>query len=214
MFRTPKLEALHRLIDWLNSKREKSFKTLHPYKPANLELAKYGLDLRPIFENAWLSGFVDADGNFNVIISPRKKPSCIRVQTQFRLEIRQEYSRKKLSCSYGTTYIDNISIIASALQTKVYSRARLLKESLNYAYYIVAGSTSSKHQLRKYFQNFPLMSSKYKDYETWCKIMDLSQNPPHSAERIAECRLLKDEMNNNRKSLNWDHHIKNYLETI
>jgi hypothetical protein len=58
------------------------------------------------------------------------------------------------------------------------------------------------------------MSSKYNDYMTWCKIMDLSQNPPLSSEKIAECRILKVEMNKNRKSFNWSHHINNYLETI
>jgi hypothetical protein len=30
--------------------------------------------------------------------------------------------------------------------------------------------------------------------------MDLSQNPPLSSQIISECRLLKSEMNNNRKS--------------
>ena len=207
-FRTPKLEALHKLIDWLNSKRISS--PLHMEKYS--ELVKNGLDLSPIFENAWLAGFTDADGNFNVIINQRKNKNSIRVQTQFRLEIRQEYHIKKLSSGYGTTYIDIISIIASALKTNVYSRARLLKESLSYLYYIVAGSNYSKHLLRNYFQNFPLMSSKNNDYLTWCKIMDLSQNPPHSSQIISECRLLKSEINNNRKSFNWDHH--NHFDTI
>jgi hypothetical protein len=53
-----------------------------------LLIKKYKLDLSPIFENAWLAGFTDADGNFNVIISQRANLSSIRVQTQFRLEIR------------------------------------------------------------------------------------------------------------------------------
>jgi len=81
------------------------------------------------------------------------------VQTQFRLEIRQEYHRKELSSGYGTTYIDIISIIANVLKTNVYSRARLLKESLSFFYYIVVNSNSSKRLLRNYFKNFPLMSS-------------------------------------------------------
>lgn len=208
-FRTPKLEALHKLITWLNYKR-----ILYPsYKGRGYsELEKYGLDLTPIFENAWLSGFTDADGNFNVIISQRKNLNSIRVQTQFRLEVRQEYHRKELISGYGTTYIDIISIIASALKTNVYNRARLLKESLYYSYYIVVVSNSSKHLLRNYFHNFPLMSSKYNDYLTWCKIMDLSKNPPLSAEIISECRHLKSEMNDKRRSFHWDHH--NHFDAI
>jgi len=50
-FRTPKLEALHKLIDWLNSKRISSPLRMEKYS----ELVKEGLDLSPILENAWLA---------------------------------------------------------------------------------------------------------------------------------------------------------------
>jgi hypothetical protein len=212
-FRTPKLEALHRLIDFLNAKKAqaKSSETSEFYRyQRNLgdtsELVKYGLDLSPLFHNAWLAGFTDADGNFNVIINHRKNKNSIRVQTQFRLEIRQEYHRKKLSSGYGTSYFDIISIIACAFNTNVYSRARVLKESFSYVYYIVVASNYSKQLLRNYLKNFPLMSSKYNDYLTWCKIMDCAKSPPLSTQIISECRLLKSKMNNSRKSFNWDHH--------
>jgi hypothetical protein len=95
-----------------------------------------------------LARFTDADGNFNVIINQRANLSSIRVQTQFRLEIRQEYHRKKLSSGFGTTYMDIISILASVLKTNVYSRARLNKKSLSYTYYIVVASILSKHLFR------------------------------------------------------------------
>jgi hypothetical protein len=72
--RTPKLEALHRLIDFLQDKNH------------GLGITKMSLDLSPINSNAWLSGFTDADGNFNVIISNRKNSKSIRVQTQYRIE--------------------------------------------------------------------------------------------------------------------------------
>jgi hypothetical protein len=79
--RTPKLEALHRLIDFLHIRK------------LGLNILKLPLDLSPINSNAWLAGFTDADGNFNVIIANRKNSKSIRVQTQFRIELRQVYHR-------------------------------------------------------------------------------------------------------------------------
>ena len=49
--RTPKIEALYRLIDWLNKNR-------------NSNITKLPLDNSPLSDNAWLSGFIEADGNF------------------------------------------------------------------------------------------------------------------------------------------------------
>jgi hypothetical protein len=110
-FRTPKLEALHRLIDLCNKKLDYNIK-------------KYPLDLSDIFTNSWLTGFTDADGNFNVIISLRKNLNSIRIQTQFRIELRQTYHKQNLSEGYGITYWDILSIIANKLGINVYNRAR------------------------------------------------------------------------------------------
>ena len=51
--RTPKIEALFRLVDWLNA-RSKS----------NVKLLKIGLDNSPLGSNPWLTGFIESDGNF------------------------------------------------------------------------------------------------------------------------------------------------------
>jgi hypothetical protein len=46
--RTPKIEALHRLIDWLNARTTDGFK-----------LYKLGLDNSWLGSKPWLSGFID-----------------------------------------------------------------------------------------------------------------------------------------------------------
>jgi hypothetical protein len=51
--RTPKIEALHRLIDWLNAKSTNGFK-----------LSKLSLENSWLGSNPWLSGFIESDGNF------------------------------------------------------------------------------------------------------------------------------------------------------
>ena len=51
--RTPKIEALYRLIDWLNAKSNSDF-----------NLPKLGLDESSLDSNSWLAGFIESDGNF------------------------------------------------------------------------------------------------------------------------------------------------------
>ena len=73
--RTPKIYALYKLIDWLNIKYvDKCI----PLKPLNNS---------PINSNAWLSGFIDADGHFSVRTTTTTKYS--RVECKFELSQRQ-----------------------------------------------------------------------------------------------------------------------------
>lgn len=54
--RTPKIEALYRLIDWLNAKSSALVE--------NSKITKLGLDKSSLGNNPWLTGFLEADGNF------------------------------------------------------------------------------------------------------------------------------------------------------
>ncbi len=58
--RTPKIEALYRMIDWLNARSTLS--KLQSNKPELL--TKLGQDTSPLEDNPWFTGFVEADGNF------------------------------------------------------------------------------------------------------------------------------------------------------
>ena len=51
--RRPKIDALHRLIDWFNSRLADEFK-----------ITKLDLDSSSIDANPWLAGLLEADGNF------------------------------------------------------------------------------------------------------------------------------------------------------
>jgi len=49
--RTPKIEALHRVINWLNLKR-------------NCSIPLLGLDNTPLNNSSWLAGMLEQDGSF------------------------------------------------------------------------------------------------------------------------------------------------------
>lgn len=51
--RTPKIYQLNLLINWLNSHHGHNFNFLP-------------LNSTPLKDNAWLAGFTDADGNFDI----------------------------------------------------------------------------------------------------------------------------------------------------
>ena len=54
--RTPKIYALYNLIDWLNVRQFEGMS----------DITKKSLNISSLESNAWLSGFIDADGHFSV----------------------------------------------------------------------------------------------------------------------------------------------------
>lgn len=100
--RTPKIEALHRAVEWYNN-----------FKDTKLE--PLGLDLSPIDSNVWLAGFSDGDGNFSINLTDRKKKGAItskRVQVFFLIELRQDYHREASIEQGGTSYLKILSGIS------------------------------------------------------------------------------------------------------
>lgn len=153
--RTPKIEALHRAINWFNEFYNYSIDCL-------------GLDLSPIDSNAWLAGFTDGDGNFSITLTNRKKKGNItskRVQTFFRLELRQTYHRDVSVEQGGTSYFAILSKIATYLGVNLLSRTREQKDKVFYAFMVISHSAASHAKVISYFDRFPLYSSKYLAYK-------------------------------------------------
>lgn len=76
---TPKIEALHRAICWINEKD-------------NSYIPYLDLDTTSSNSNSWLAGFTVADGNLSIAVYYRKNNSKVvrtNVQTLFRIEVKQ-----------------------------------------------------------------------------------------------------------------------------
>jgi hypothetical protein len=80
--RTPKIEALHRLITMENHLE---------YRVNPIPLLP--LDTSPIDSNAWFSGFTDSDGSFELLGMTNSKKELTSFKCRFRLEQRLEYHR-------------------------------------------------------------------------------------------------------------------------
>jgi LAGLIDADG endonuclease len=196
--RTPKIEALHRAINWLNEFSTQKINCLN-------------LDLSPIDSNAWLAGFTDGDGNFSINLIDRKKNGQItskRIQTFFRLELRQTYHRYVSVELGGDSYFSILNKIASYLDVYLLSRTREQNDKVFYAFMVISHSAASHEKLINYFNLFPLYSSKYLAFKDWSYVVELSKlraGKVLTPEEILEVKKIKEQFNSKRKLFDFSH---------
>jgi len=89
------------LIDWFNKK--------HSYN-----IIKLPLDFSPISNNAWLAGFIDADGNFYIRYNKT-------IQCRFSLEQRKIYPNIKNE-NIESSYKEIINKICIYFNVNIYIR--------------------------------------------------------------------------------------------
>lgn len=156
-FRTPKIEALHRLINWLNYYGKFEKINILPADNSN------------ILSNSWLAGYSDCALRTNFLISLTTSNLNIakNIQLTYRLSQRQEYHRES---STGISYLNILTTIATAFLIKptLYERERINpKTNKTYSekgYLVTVKGLESRIALINYFTKFPLLSSKYLDY--------------------------------------------------
>jgi hypothetical protein len=169
------------MIDWINQSTGSSIPT-------------HNVDNSNLLNNAWLAGFIDADGSFDIRVSQTSGGSSKnRVSARLRLE------QRKVDPSTGVSYLNIMTSIATTLgvslniskhhlcppsqqpktsSTSVWEKDVLLQtkqgkgESAsagdkggNVEYFqISASSTKSRIVIVNYFTRFPLFSSKRLNY--------------------------------------------------
>lgn len=181
--RTSKINSLYKLIDWLNLKSN------------DLNIIKKPLDSSPINSNAWLSGFIEADGSFSIFLNK----NSIRI----RFSLTQSGINK-----FGDSSEDIMKKIADFLEVKVSSYQR---KKAPYSIELTVKTQSIKNNdiLVNYLTKFPLWSSKFLNYSDWLIAMDLFKkvyNTKNKSEDILnEIREIKERMNDKRENFNWDH---------
>lgn len=169
--RTPKLEALHRAINWINKKDNSSIPCL-------------GLDTSPLNSNAWLAGFSDADGCFSITTSNYRKSE--RIITNFKL--------KGNLCFYNYQpqhkenlfqYFELFSQISEFFKTKLISRVKYVSVGKIFSFYIICSNFNSFNVIINYFSAYPMLGKKYWDFLNWHEAVTsskLKKNPKNSLE--------------------------------
>lgn len=182
LFRTPKIEQFNSLIGWLNANGYGQFET-------------HDLDKTALTSNAWLAGFIDADGGFKIRVSP-KKTDLITSKT---------LSKGRVACSL---VLEQRQVSSTGLSYEPILNAMCLAFNCNLnlsthgstQYFVF--SLASINQLKamiEYLDRYPLLSSKFLDYCDWRKafmlILDRQHLTPKGIEVITG---LKSGMNRGR----------------
>nr|YP_009739429.1 LAGLIDADG homing endonuclease [Tricholoma saponaceum]QIC20272.1 LAGLIDADG homing endonuclease [Tricholoma saponaceum] len=195
--RTPKINQVYNLIDWINKNHSSNIIKL-PLKKCHFST------------DNWLAGFIDADGSFSIrytklvkeINNKKRHISC-------RLRIEQ----RMYDPISGDSYFDLFKKMTDFLCCNLKTRKQL--STGNEYYTITASSRKSLSIILNYCEDFPLYSSKYLDYQDWKKACNLILNNLHYTDQgILEIESLKGNMNLKRIKFHWDHLNKLELSNI
>ena len=184
--RTPKIYALHNLIDWLNNKNQA------------LNIIKKEIDNSPLISNAWLSGLIESDGHFSVRTS---------LNSQYiKLECKMELSQRQTDHN-GNSNLQFLYEIAKFLFTSVKSIRMKTKHP---QFRVRTTSLKGNIVLENYLINYPLFGSKHLDCLDWFKVLDFFKSGQHM-NNVQQISVIKSNMNDNRKIFIWDH-LKNFYK--
>jgi LAGLIDADG endonuclease/Cytochrome C and Quinol oxidase polypeptide I len=182
--RTPKIYNLYNLIDWLNYKSEK------------FNISKKPLNDNPLDSNAWLSGFIEANGRFFIRTTSKSKVECKFDLTQIQID------------HNGRNNFSALNIIANFLSSSV-KAIKLNKPKPEYRVRTI--NLNSNLILENYLNTFPLFGKKYLDYKDWIKVLDRfkSDQFKHKS-NLEEIILIKSNLNDYRTIFTWNHLSKFY----
>jgi len=176
--RTPKIYSLYELIDWFNIK--------------NLNIPKKPLNNSPLDSNAWLSGFIEAEGNFLVKATLTYK--------YYKLICKFDLSHRQVDHK-GNNNLDFLEIIAKFLLSSV-KPAKVIKTNPEYKVRTI--NLNGNLILKNYLNTFPLFGRKYLDYKDWIKVLDIFKSGQlNHKEKIKEINLIKSCMKGNRTIITW-----------
>lgn len=186
--RTPKIHSLWNLIDWLNNKNIK------------LNIIKKSLNNNSLLDNSWLSGFIEAEGQFN--LRNTIKNNKLKLECKFELSQRQNDHR-------GNNNLFLLEDIANLFITSVKS---IRMNTLQPQYRIRTTNLKGNIVLENYLIAYPLFGSKYLDFIDWLKVLNLFKNGEHKNKTgIEKLNYIKLNMNDKRTIFIWDH-LKNFYK--
>jgi len=207
--RTPKIEALHRMMDWLNARS-----ILPKLQSKKLKLlTKLGKDTSPLGDNPWLTGFIEADGNFYSLFTINSQGIAEGIRHYMRISQKTVYGKNSNFLKENNSNYHIMEVIREFLDVKsVNVIKRTKKQYVELAYEVRTSRKSSSEKLIAYLYKYPLFSCKHQDFLSWSEIhkirLSKSYKTIHGTDKLI---FLKNSMNTLRTQYNWDSLNKFYI---
>ena len=177
--RTPKIHSLYNLIYFYQNR---------------INIEKKPLNCSPITTNPWLSGFIEADGSFQVRATLTGKYP--------KFECKLEISQRRIDHK-GFSNLEFLNEIAKLFDTEV---KEIRSNNHKPEYRVRTTNLQGNNQAKDYLIKYPLFSTKYLDSLDWMKVVDLFNNGEHKTTSGKEKIVaIKSGMNNKRTVFTWDH---------
>ncbi len=139
-------------------------------------------NVAPLINNSWLSGFIDAEGCFNVTLFKRKSMT-LGYQVKLRFIIDQKDSK------------DNMLFIKNQLNLFLTHR-KLKKRAIGTMHRIESNSFVKVPLIIKYINRFRLKTKKQESFDKWVTVYELVKNKAHLTEKgLIEIRNLSKQIN-------------------
>jgi len=190
--RTPKNITFNKLIQFMKSKY-------------NLEFEVSNLDTSDIGSNSWLTGFIEADGNFSIKIREAKpKIDTTKRSTSSSVNLNFKISQRSFDRPTSTTIYPIMEKIANFLSCNLQliknTNTSLKLEPID----TLTAEVSALNKIDNiitYFNKFPLLGMKQLDFNDWKSVYFLIKNGEHLTESgRLKIKLIKSNMNSKRIS--------------
>ncbi|MBP1357775.1 MAG: LAGLIDADG family homing endonuclease [Sulfolobus sp.] len=189
--RTPKIDALHNMINWLNASGN------YPILPL------LGLDNTSLYSNGWLAGILEADCSFQLTFRVSLITGLI-IDLRVSMILTQRLMYHVVDAALGASFLPIMSIIADQFLCNVMQRVRERVNCIESNCGVNIKSLESRLALINYLSMYPLMSSKRLDYLDWVKahkmLLSKEYKTISGAQKLV---LLKSGMNDGRTYFDW-----------
>lgn len=154
--RTPKIDQFNKLVAWINNNSNNNYTINEP-------------DTSSILKNAWLSGFIDADGSFSINI----RNKTIDGKGKHRIEARVRIEQRREDPKTGKSYESILKLIAETFGVKLTTTIH----NGNIYYYVIAITSPDKLAiLINYLNEYSLFSSKFLNFKDFSNCVDMMLN--------------------------------------
>ena len=105
-----------------------------------------------------------------------------------------------------------MSKIATYLKTSVLSRNRIQGDKQYFSFIVMGANGYSRIKITEYFNNYPLLSSKYLDFLSWSYILELQRSNSRVTSYLDKALQIKKDFNKTRTTYIWSHLENCYLK--